>query len=87
MFAGLALLLLPLAPGIGRTVSGARLWIRVGGLNFQPAEVAKVLLAAFLAGYLATKHEVLTAATVMTALPSASSAAWENKSETVANNE
>ena len=63
MVAGLALLLLPLAPGIGRTVSGARLWVRVGGLNFQPAELAKLMLAAFLAGYLASKREVLTAAT------------------------
>ena len=64
MLLGLALLLLPLAPHIGRTVSGARLWIRVGPLNFQPAELAKILLAAFLAGYLATKREVLTAATM-----------------------
>ena len=63
MVAGLALLLLPLAPGIGRTVSGARLWVRVGSLNFQPAELAKLMLAAFLAGYLASKREVLTAAT------------------------
>jgi cell division protein FtsW (lipid II flippase) len=64
MLLGLGLLLLPLAPGIGRTVSGARLWIRVGTLNFQPAEGAKILLAAFLAGYLASKREVLTAATM-----------------------
>ena len=63
MVAGLALLLLPLAPHIGRTVSGARLWVRVGSLNFQPAEGAKILLAAFLAGYLASKREVLTSAT------------------------
>jgi len=63
MLLGLALLLLPLAPHIGRTVSGARLWVRVGPLNFQPAEAAKILLPAFLAGYLASKREVLTAAT------------------------
>jgi cell division protein FtsW (lipid II flippase) len=63
MVLGLALLLLPLAPNIGRTVSGARLWVRIGPLNFQPAEAAKILLPAFLAGYLATKREVLTAAT------------------------
>jgi peptidoglycan glycosyltransferase len=63
MLLGLGLLLLPLMPGIGRTVSGARLWIRVGNLNFQPAEGAKIMLAAFLAGYLASKREVLTAAT------------------------
>jgi peptidoglycan glycosyltransferase len=63
MVLGLALLLLPLAPHIGRTVSGARLWVRLGPLNFQPAEAAKILLPAFLAGYLASKREVLTAAT------------------------
>jgi len=63
MLLGLVMLLLPLAPHIGRTISGARLWIRVGPLNFQPAEAAKILLPAFLAGYLATKREVLTAAT------------------------
>jgi cell division protein FtsW (lipid II flippase) len=63
MLLGVALLLLPLAPHIGRTVSGARLWVRIGPLNFQPAEGAKILLAAFLAGYLASKREVLTAAT------------------------
>jgi cell division protein FtsW (lipid II flippase) len=64
MLLGVGLLLLPLAPHIGRTVSGARLWVRVGTLNFQPAEGAKILLAAFLAGYLASKREVLTAATM-----------------------
>jgi cell division protein FtsW (lipid II flippase) len=63
MLLGLGLLLLPLAPSIGRTVSGARLWVRVGPLNFQPAEGAKIMLAAFLAGYLANKREVLMAAT------------------------
>ena len=63
MLLGLAMLLLPLAPSIGRTVSGARLWVRLGPLNFQPAEGAKIFLAAFLAGYLASKREVLTAAT------------------------
>jgi peptidoglycan glycosyltransferase len=63
MVLGIAFLLLPLAPHLGRTVSGARLWVRVGPLNFQPAEAAKILLAAFLAGYLASKREVLTQAT------------------------
>jgi peptidoglycan glycosyltransferase len=63
MLLGLGLLLAPLVPHIGRTISGARLWIRLGPLNFQPAELAKILLAAFLAGYLASKREVLTAAT------------------------
>ena len=42
MLVGLVLLLLPLAPHIGRNINGARIWIRVGGLSFQPGEVAKL---------------------------------------------
>jgi cell division protein FtsW (lipid II flippase) len=53
------LLLLPLAPGIGRTVNGARLWVGVGSLQFQPGELAKIMLIVFLAGYLREKREVL----------------------------
>ncbi|MBI4728367.1 MAG: FtsW/RodA/SpoVE family cell cycle protein [Acidobacteria bacterium] len=64
MLLGIALLLLPLAPSIGRSVGGARLWVRVGTLNFQPAELAKVILATFLAGYLAQKREVMTIASM-----------------------
>lgn len=63
MLLGIALLLLPLAPEIGRSLGGAQLWVRIGPLNFQPAELAKVVLAMFLAGYLAQKRELMTAAT------------------------
>ena len=55
----IVLLVLPLAPGIGRTVNGARLWIGVGSLEFQPGELAKIMLIVFLAGYLREKREVL----------------------------
>jgi cell division protein FtsW (lipid II flippase) len=61
--AGILLLLLPIAPGIGRTINGARLWIRIGPLNFQPAEVGKVLIVIFLASYLAARKELLALAT------------------------
>ncbi|MGH2829720.1 MAG: FtsW/RodA/SpoVE family cell cycle protein [Actinomycetota bacterium] len=63
MLLGVALLLLPLAPLIGKEVNSARLWVQIGALNFQPAEAAKVVLAAFLAGYLASKREVMTVPT------------------------
>ena len=43
----------------GTTVNGARLWIHVGSLQFQPGELAKILLIVFLAGYLREKREVL----------------------------
>ncbi len=58
--AGLVLLLLPLLPGIGATVNGARLWIRVAGASIQPGEFAKVAFAVFLAGYLAERLEILS---------------------------
>jgi cell division protein FtsW (lipid II flippase) len=54
-----ALLFLPLLPGIGETVNGARLWVHVGGLQFQPGELGKIALIVFLAGYLEEKREVL----------------------------
>lgn len=58
-FGGLAALLLPLVPGIGHSVNGARLWLRLGPLSFQPGEAAKVLLVLFLAAYLSERRELL----------------------------
>jgi cell division protein FtsW (lipid II flippase) len=55
----IALLLLPAVPLLGKTVNGARLWVHVGPLHFQPGELAKILLIVFLAGYLREKREVL----------------------------
>jgi cell division protein FtsW (lipid II flippase) len=56
---GLILLILPLMPVIGATVNGATLWVRVGGLTFQPAELAKILLTIFFAGYLVVTRDSL----------------------------
>jgi cell division protein FtsW (lipid II flippase) len=56
---GLVLLVLPLAPVIGTTVNGATLWIRLGGFSFQPAEIAKILITIFFAGYLVVKRDSL----------------------------
>ncbi len=58
--AGLALLLLPLLPGLGRTINGSRIWVSLGPINFQPGEFAKIALAVFFAGYLVEKRELLT---------------------------
>ena len=60
---GLLLLLLPVAPGIGRTINGARLWVQIGPIGFQPAEIGKVLVVIFLASYLNQKRELLQVAT------------------------
>jgi peptidoglycan glycosyltransferase len=58
---GILALLLPLIPGLGAEINGARLWLRVGPLSFQPGEAAKVLLVIFFAGYLVEKRELLAA--------------------------
>ncbi len=60
---GLILLMLPMVPGIGRTINGARLWVQIGPLGFQPAELGKVLIVIFLASYLNQKRELLQVAT------------------------
>jgi cell division protein FtsW (lipid II flippase) len=57
---GVGALLLPLVPGLGATINGARLWIRIGGFTIQPGEMAKVLLVIFFAAYLVEKRELLS---------------------------
>ena len=56
---GVGLLLLPLVPGIGFTSGGARIWVSIGPINFQPGEFAKILLAIFFAAYLAERKELI----------------------------
>jgi peptidoglycan glycosyltransferase len=60
---GVVALLVPLLPGVGREINGARLWVRIGPLNFQPGEAAKVLLVVFFAAYLVDKRELLRSGT------------------------
>lgn len=60
MLAGIVLLLLPMLPGIGQTINGARLWIQLGPFSFQPGEIGKIALAVFFAGYLVTARESLS---------------------------
>jgi cell division protein FtsW (lipid II flippase) len=60
---GLGLLLLPAVPGVGTTINGARLWLRLGPITIQPSEFAKILLLIFLAGYLVSKRDVLSLVT------------------------
>ncbi|SFS10281.1 cell elongation-specific peptidoglycan biosynthesis regulator RodA [Agrococcus baldri] len=54
------LLILPLMPGIGRTINGATVWIGIGPFSFQPGELAKIALAIFFAGYLMTARDSLS---------------------------
>lgn len=61
-FIGLGLLILPLVPGLGREINGARIWVGVGGFSIQPGEFAKLALVVFFAGYLVAKRDVLALA-------------------------
>ena len=58
-----AMLLLPLLPGLGYSSGGARIWVRLGPITFQPGEFAKVALAVFFASYLAERRELIAART------------------------
>ncbi|PPK94271.1 cell division protein FtsW (lipid II flippase) [Kineococcus xinjiangensis] len=60
MVAGFVLLLLPMVPGLGKEINGARIWIGLGPLSFQPGELAKILLAVFFAGYLVVHRDALS---------------------------
>lgn len=57
LLVGLALLVLVLIPGIGRSVNGARRWFALGPLTLQVSEFAKVFVIIYLAGYLVRRHD------------------------------
>lgn len=61
---GIAGLLLLLFTAIfGREINGARLWVALGPVRFQPAEFGKILLVVFFAAYLVDIREALTVST------------------------
>lgn len=57
---GLALLLSTMV--LGKEVNGARLWLVIGPLRFQPSELAKIMLTVFFAAYLAERKELIVGA-------------------------
>jgi cell division protein FtsW len=59
LLAGLALLLLVLVPGLGAKINGARRWMRVGPMNFQVSELAKVLVLTWICSYCVRKRPEL----------------------------
>ena len=59
MLIGVCLLLMPLLPVLGKEVNGARIWVGLGPVSFQPGEFAKIILAIFFASYLVDKRELL----------------------------
>src|SRR5690606_15377804 len=52
----LALLMVVLVPGIGREVNGARRWLPLGPVNFQPSELMKAAILLYAADYVVRKQ-------------------------------
>jgi cell division protein FtsW (lipid II flippase) len=63
LLTAIVLMVLPLIPGVGISVNGARLWIGLGSYTFQPIEISKILLALFFASYFASNKELLANST------------------------
>jgi len=67
--AALVMLVLVLIPVIGKGVNGARRWIPLGLMNFQPSEMAKLGIALYAASYMVrkmdTREDFLKAVTPM----------------------
>ncbi|AIY19609.2 Cell division protein FtsW [Pimelobacter simplex] len=60
--AAIVLLILPMIPGLGTSINGAKIWISLGPFSFQPGEVAKLLLVITFAGYLVVHRDALALA-------------------------
>jgi cell division protein FtsW len=56
LFVALALNVLPLSPGIGLEVNGARAWVNVGFFSFQPSEFLKLAVIIFCADLISKRH-------------------------------
>jgi cell division protein FtsW len=54
----LLLLVIVLVPFIGKGVNGARRWIPLGIMSFQPSELTKLAIAMYAAGYMVRRMDV-----------------------------
>ena len=89
-FLSVFMLAIVLVPGIGEVVNGARRWINLGFTNFQPSEMAKILLIIFFAKFIMQHEEDLSdkktilKAVVLIAIPLALIYKEPNLSTTIA---
>ncbi len=56
LYVAFGLMFLPFAPGIGVTTNGARAWVALGAVRFQPSEVLKVAVLIFCASLLGRRR-------------------------------
>jgi cell division protein FtsW len=55
----IVLLIVVVMPGVGRTVNGSTRWLRVGAMNLQVSEPARLCLLLYLSGYLVRQNKSL----------------------------
>ena len=58
---GLTLVLTAVTVAFGQTINGARLWLQLGPVQFQPSEIARLFLAGFVASYLYDRRHLVAA--------------------------
>ncbi|NOX69314.1 MAG: putative lipid II flippase FtsW [Gammaproteobacteria bacterium] len=56
---GFALLVVVLIPGVGYTVNGSTRWLRIGAMNLQVSEPARLCILLYIAGYLVRRNKSL----------------------------
>ncbi len=66
---GLVLMVLPFLPFLGRPILGARRWILLAGMSFEPLEAAKFVLVLYLARIFSRKGERMNEDPVRVLLP------------------
>ncbi|MFA4872271.1 MAG: FtsW/RodA/SpoVE family cell cycle protein, partial [Patescibacteria group bacterium] len=54
-----ALLILILIPGFGSSLGGSRSWLILGGVSFQPSELAKIVMIFYLAAWFERKDKMV----------------------------
>jgi len=59
LFVGLAMLVVVLLPGVGHEVNGSTRWLRLGVMNLQVSEPARLCFLLYLAGYLVRQNKSL----------------------------
>ena len=63
IFGALAFIFIFSTAFLGVEVNGARLWLRIAGMSFQPSEIGKIFMVIFLAGYLSERSDVFSLGT------------------------
>lgn len=59
MLVAITLLILVLVPHIGKEISGAKRWFKLGLVNFQPSEFAKIAILIYMADFISRKKELV----------------------------